>query len=452
MLNRFKLILLLQIMFCLCCDKNSPSESQKQPGVIKIQEIDDILPNPFKGFAPWVGSENSTYPTTLQCATYAWADIEPVKGNYNWAFLEKDWGNVTQTHRRVGFRIAAEIPGEDRSGTPQWLIDQGIKMRPYNIEGQTGLLPDYDDPKFLAAHHDFIMALGARYDQDARIAWIDIGSYGFWGEWHVWQNEKLAATQATKKAILDDYLAAFPTKPKVIAFDDDFATRYVTERGCGIRNDCLGTEDSNDWYLESLNHIDPKLNQEVWKTSIITGEFCGSESGALEGTTQRFDLNFQFIAKTHWSWIGPAGGALEPQNDEHRRNLDQLYKKLGYRFVIRSVENQPAISKGESLKMTMTVENKGVAPFYFPWPVVVYLIDAKGAVHVQETTDVDIRQWLPGVHTVPWSVSLPTSLTLQQYDIKIAIHDPLTNSPGLLFANTGKDEQGRYLVSRVEIK
>ena len=158
-----------------------------------------------------------------------------------------------------------------------------------------------------------------REENDPRVAWIDIGSYGFWGEWHVYLNDSLSAAQATKQAILEHYFAAFPSKLKVIAFDDDFATEYVPDHGGGIRNDCLGTEESNDWYLESLNAIDPTLNSRVWKTAVITGEFCGGNAGAIAGTTERFDLNYDFVKQTHWSFIGPAGGTIIDVGGSSRR-------------------------------------------------------------------------------------------------------------------------------------
>lgn len=445
------LIILLIIVLCILnyCSKKSINEPAN--GGIQLEEIDDILPNPFKGFAPWIGDENPIYETKLQQATFAWSELEPRQGVYNWARLEKDWGNVAMTGKRVGFRIAAAIPGSGEINTPQWLIDQGVKMRPYSIDGHEGLAPDWDDPKFLMAHHDFIMALGARYDKDPRVAWIDIGSYGFWGEWHVWLNDSLAATQATKQAILDDYFTAFPTKAKVIAFDDDFATKYVTDRGGGIRNDCLGTSESNDWYLESLNRIDPSMNDRVWKTAIITGEFCGSNQGAIEGTAKRFDLNYEFIKKTHWSFIGSAGGAIKPQSEEHRKNLDKLYKTLGYRFVLREVNFEKSINKGDTLEITIKIENKGVAPFYFKWPLTLYMFDEKQQIVFQQLLDVDIRSWLPGTSTVSTKIVIPEQLNPGKYDVKLAIHDPDSSQPGLMFANKGGDDQKRYLVGRLTI-
>ena len=419
---------------------------------VELTEIDDVLENPFKGFAPWIGDDNPVYEARLQEATFAWRDLEPQKGVYNWARLEKDWGNVAVTGKRVGFRVAAEIPGSGQNDIPQYLIDAGVAMRPYSIDGHDGLAPDWDDSTFLAAHHDFIMALGNRYDRDNRVAWIDIGSYGFWGEWHVWRNEALAASQATKQTILEHYFEAFPTKMKVIAFDDDFATRYVTDRGGGIRNDCLGTQDANEWYLASLNGIDPGMNERVWKTAIITGEFCGSDWGAIQGTTDRFQLNLDFIKETHWSFIGSAGGAIVPRDQQHRNNLDLLHKTLGYRFVLRQVDIPETISAGEYMTIRFVIENKGVAPFYFNWPVVLDFVDDRDMVVFQERPGVNIRQWLPGIHAFDIRVRIPDDMADGIYDLKLAIHDPETDRPGILFANSGKDETGRYLAGRFQVE
>lgn len=438
----------LSLIFSGCSSTSEPEDNNE----ITLEEIDDVLPNPFKGFAPWIGNSNPVYETKLQQATFGWRDLEPIKGQYNWSHLERSWGDIAQTGKRVGIRVAAENPHSGQNDTPQWLIDQGVAMRPYSIDGMEGFAPDWDDSLFLAAHHDFIHALGQRYDNDLRVAWIDIGSYGFWGEWHVWLNESLAATQVSKKSILDDYFDAFPTKHKVIAFDDNYATKYVTDHGGGVRNDCLGTSGSNNWYLESLNSVDPTLNDRVWKTAIITGEFCGSNYGATVGTTERFDLNYAFIQQTHWSFIGSAGGAIQPQNDEHRANLDKLHKKLGYRFVLQNVDHVKSINSGSTLTVNIKVDNKGVAPFYYNWPLAVYLVSSDQQVVLQHTLDIDIKTWLPGVNNSADSFDIPDTVDPGKYDVFLAILDADTQKPGVMFANTGRDDEGKYLVSILSVK
>jgi len=251
----FLIIFVLSWIFMLnYCAKKTTTEPENK--TVTLEEIDDVLPNPFKGFAPWIGENNPVFQTRLQEKTFTWKQLEPTRGNYDWNYFERFWGNIAQTGKRVGFRITAALPGEvGHVDIPDWLVQMGVALRPYEIDNQSGMAPDWDDPNFLQAHHDLLMALGQRCNDDPRIAWIDIGSYGFWGEWHVYLNDSLAATDASKQAIIDDYLEAFPDKMKVIPFDDDFGTEYATNHGCGIRNDCLGTEASNDWYLESLNRL-----------------------------------------------------------------------------------------------------------------------------------------------------------------------------------------------------
>jgi len=193
------------------------------------------------------------------------------------------------------------------------------------------------------------------------------------------------------------------------------------------------------------------LNDRVWKTAIITGEFCGSDEGATAGTTERFELNYNFIKQTHWSFIGSAGGAIDPLNTTHRQNLDKLLKTLGYRFVLRQVTHAASSAAGQTLNLTIKLENKGVAPFYFQWPLVVYLTNSDGVVILQQATTVDIRTWQPGLHTNELAVPIPAEILPGLYEVKLAIHDPATNKPAIMFANTGNDGQLRYLVSRVQV-
>ncbi|NUO82352.1 DUF4832 domain-containing protein [candidate division KSB1 bacterium] len=431
-----------------------PDHSYSQSEVIvHPTAIDAPLRNPFKGFAPWIGAFNMHHLSTLQHATFTWRQLEPREAEYDWARLERYWDQLWAMGIRVGFRITVALPGApNHVDIPQWLVNLGVPLLDYEIAGASGKSPDFDDPIFLEKHLNFIKALGARYDQDRRVAWIDIGSYGFWGEWHLYLNPQLEATQDTKQALLEAYFTAFPTKRKVIAFDDDFATQYVTARGEGVRNDCLGTEESNDWYLESLNRIDSTLNNRAWQLGIITGEFCGSDAGALAGTTTRFQLNYAFVKKTHWSFIGPAGGNLPAQNPQHRADLDLLHKTLGYRYVIRTVRHPAWVKAGDALQLTLEWENVGVAPFYYPWPLRIYLTDTAGVTLARATLRTDIRDLLPGVTMIAENIPIPFSFPPGVYDVRLGIEDRDRGVPGVQLAISGKDDSTRYTLSHVEVQ
>jgi hypothetical protein len=128
-----------------------------------------------------------------------------------------------------------------------------------------------------------------------------------------------------------------------------------------------------------------------------------------------------------------------------------LLKKLGYRFILRKFEHPIEANKGEEVTFKITVENKGVAPFYFNWPLVIYFMDQDDQEIFTHTTSIDIRNWLPGERIDQETITIPTSLAAAEYNIKLAILDLDTNKPAIRFANTNRDIQGRYLVSKIKI-
>jgi hypothetical protein len=71
-------------------------------------------------------------------------------------------------------------------------------------------VPVLDEPVVLESHLDFIKRLGARYDGHPDIDHIDLGSVGWWGEWHMSRSSNAPMPKPdTQKKIVDAYLAAF---------------------------------------------------------------------------------------------------------------------------------------------------------------------------------------------------------------------------------------------------
>ena len=124
---------------------------------------------------------------------------------------------------------------------------------------------------------------------------------------------------------------------------------------------------------------------------------------------------------------------------------------MGYRYVIKDFIYEDNINTGTTLNFSAEIENKGVAPFYFNWPVVIYLKDQESNNEIYEEQNIDIRSWLPGINTIFGKLDVPDNLNPGDYEILIGIIDPLTNSPGIKFANTGDDGNNRYLLGRISI-
>jgi len=57
-----------------------------------------------------------------------------------------------------------------------------------------------------------VRALGARYDRHPRVAFLQLGTLGFWGEWHNYPHDELFASNRTQQRIVEAYHTAFPHK------------------------------------------------------------------------------------------------------------------------------------------------------------------------------------------------------------------------------------------------
>lgn len=429
-----------------------------------------LLTNPFHGFVRYVGVAPpvSTLPQTLAYNNLTWKTLEPIaKGTFNWAAFEAGWAQETARGRRIGFRLNMSFPNATaHDDVPAWLIAAGVPVTAYNNAGSFGSVPDWNNATFLAEHDRMIAALGARYNLDPRIAWVDVGSYGIWGEWHQFGAVPAlpVPTAATKKRLLDAYLLAFPNKRLVLPYGDAYATQYLTANGKGLRNDCLGPVASNTAYYNLTNPIPTAASGVLYKTAPVTGEFCNGSVGVASSMTTDYATTLAFIQNTHWSWIGPTGWELlNPTaapltSTVSLANIQQLHRTLGYRFRVASVSHLPTITRNTAATINAQIQNNGVAPFYEAWPVELSLINAAGVVSWSSTIPAwNVRTWLPGASNVSTSITIPATLPAGTYTLAIAILDPApippkaANQPAIELAQTGKRPDGRYPLSTLQL-
>jgi hypothetical protein len=115
-----------------------------------------------------------------------WRIQEPAKGKIDYDFLDVVLKETRETGQKLAFRVMCCSPYKRRPYHPEWLKEirggtldadhHGVTDRP---------IPDMDDPIILDCHLDFIKRLGERYDGRLDIDRLDLGSIGWWGEWHL---------------------------------------------------------------------------------------------------------------------------------------------------------------------------------------------------------------------------------------------------------------------------
>jgi hypothetical protein len=408
---------------------------------------------------------NRRFPETVGYIRVDWRDLNPAEGVYDWSLIETLRQQMLAVGGQISFRVRTSRPPPWGEGnvSPQWLLDQGVQV----FYGSGGSEPVYSDCTFLDAHARFIDAMRQKYDGDPDVAFIDIGSYGYYAEWNSDQYDLSPGSLDwhARRRILDMYLGGQATRPcvqpdgQVIQVSYSYtgfqhtqlimpytpwfqdSTLYALERrqDVGVRHDALGSEGHQRYYRQQIG----SLVQQIWTRVPIIFEL-DSEAYTPEALASARD----FAREMHASFVHDN---LSDQGDDGL--IEQLLENVGYRLVLREMTYTSELAAGETLSFRMVWENTGVAPPYVTYPLVLVLTDAQGAVQFSHPIEADIRTWLPGNQIVlEGGVPIPPDLRAGSYSLRVAFVDPATGQPVLRLAIEGRDEQGRYLIGTLQVR
>ena len=238
------MILILTVVLVACAGylwQSSRKENKKQ-----FQKSQEVFGNPLMGYAPSAWHDEISEDVSLLYMDITWAELEPEEGVYAWDTIEAE--NQIKRWREEGkhliLRFVCDIPGDEKHmDIPQWLYEKtGEDGTWYNGEYGKGYSPDYNNKILMEAHEKAIRALGEHFGKDGLISYIELGSLGHWGEWHV--NYKEGITRIPKETVRNQYvtpwLEAFPGVFMLMRRPFHIAEDY----GMGLYNDMAGESDS----------------------------------------------------------------------------------------------------------------------------------------------------------------------------------------------------------------
>ncbi|MFN2165812.1 MAG: hypothetical protein ACK2U9_06085, partial [Anaerolineae bacterium] len=208
---------------------------------------------------------------------FLWNEVETnEQGVYDWSRVEQ-WLNAEAD---LGKPTAIGFNSYDGAGLhrlPAWYLQQ----HPDGYVTCSGtIIPKYWSNSYKQAWSHFVQAVAARYDNDPRVAWVEI-STGIYGETMPSENQFDACLEAnglssslwvqTVNEITDIYHAAWQNKPIFIQYAPFYLSRierrdftdYAGTLGVGMKHDKLLVDhddqviDDPDYYFFRAGQYDP---------------------------------------------------------------------------------------------------------------------------------------------------------------------------------------------------
>lgn len=413
--------------------------------VVRPKPAPGPLDNPLKGWCTYTNAGTIHQPYSMVFRYVSWKELEPHEGEYAFEAWEKrDWDEPLARGRHVVLRVYLDYPRRP-PGVPDWLLAKGVKTTRYTDYGG-GLSPDYENPTLQAALDRLIAAMGKRYDANPRVAFIQLGLLGFWGEWHTYPRNKLFASPAVQKRVIDANRRAFPNRILMTRYPGGYAGQ---QPWIGFFDDMFpeDTDGPEEWKF--LPKMRESGRTENWKRAAIGGEMVpGAAKKWLGG---EYEHTLRMVEQAHFSWVGPYNPALEPeQTPEFVARSQALVRRMGYEFTLREVRHPAQVASGAKLRFTLQGENRGVAPFYYPWPVELALLDAEQRVAGTLPLKADVRTWLPG----PFEVSDAPTVRAKpgRYRLALGLRDLYSGRPAVGFANDLPRQEGWTMLSEVAVR
>ena len=458
----------------------SASLADERLVTVTPEPTDEILANPGMGWETFHRTAKKDkslpnwIPSTIQYIRWGWADLEPQPGKLRTEFLDQVLKQTRQAGQKLAFRVMCCSTTKNHPYHPRWIKEIGGKELQADYEGQGPLpIPDLDDHLVLQKHLDFIKRLGQRYDGHPDIDHVDLGSIGWWGEWHLSGSKTCKLTSLeNRQKVVAAYLDAFKKTPLLMLIGGRECLKQATQQGAGWRADCLGDMGgfSRDWCHMRKgypSYIKESGIQDTWKTAPVAWESCWDmRKWVQEGWSLRYI--FSYALALHGSYINNKSAPL-PQGPEVRSELERFLRRLGYRLVLKELKHPAQARAGETLALSMKWQNTGSAPCYRPYHLAYRLTSATGSEKVV-VSKVAVNRWLPGsvpvlteeflknppdlppgdVIQVSDTVLLPKNMPAGTYELAIAVVGG-DEKPVVRLGIKGRGEDGWHRLSKIEV-
>lgn len=399
MCHVFGLLATLALLGVFCCAAAEGAE----PSLLRPVDTGEPLVNPDMGWTMhFYSNVPANYGSKLEPSDtlddfpglstvylrVPWAFVEPEEGKFNWALLDTPAQRWIAKGKRVAFRLTCS-ENWVKYATPEWVKNAGAKGTFYTFgkgpdpNGQFWD-PDFGDPVFLEKLERFLAAMGARYDGNPDVAFVDVGTYGMWGEGHTFMSSRVPDDRADPvvRKHIDLHVKHFPRT--LLCISDDAAghdkpgrnfplTDYAFSKGVSLRDDSILVQaPPRAWYhAEMAQQFWPKLpvilEHEHYGGSKQRGAW--GDGSLLLKAVEDYHASYMSI---HW-WP-------RVELEENRALIERINRRMGYRLQLRGISWPKEVTIDKRFTVDSTWANAGVAPCYPGGFMALTLKDEKGGI------------------------------------------------------------------------
>jgi hypothetical protein len=406
---------------------------------VLLSETNEAFRNPMKGFRPTRFFSDPNFRPHEYASVYKhyirYTDLESLRRETaakisDWS--NREWAGVERENVKVIPRVVIYYP------------DQGE----FWADGIPHVPPAYREGNWTSEILkerlvEMILKLGVAWDNDPRVAAVELGLWGKWGEHHIDPSavssvppdpaDPTRIPPSFQKAMGDAASRAFRVKKVLVRYPNDTFLNY--NFGCYWDSFALPEDEISG---------EGEIVKDVWRTQMNSGEVAfdwgtqsavgGSPNGALMNT-EITDYITGWIRRTHTSSLGWISD-YDAKNPGVERNARRMQEAMGYRYVLKEASYSRRTDPGGELAIEFTVTNVGSAPFYYSWPVQAVLLRVDRSIAWRGTFNTDITRWIDcRDYSVSGKFILPSNLKAGTYVLALCVCDPSGMLPSLRFAN-----------------
>ncbi len=325
---------------------------------------------PMTGIVLWEESWNDHTIKESDAVSLEYAYVQPSRiitgvDRYDWSGFEAFLDRIAGREHQALVRFYYTYPGRETAVPDYIKALPGYEETTGQVEGMRTHFPDWRSAELQRAHLGFFDAFAERYDDDPRIAFLQVG-FGLWGEYHIYEGPRRLGREFPSKEFqrrfFDTLDGAFDTLHWSISIDAGDGTYSPMADDAALRARRFGNFD--DSFMHA-NHDD--YNESMWNLFEHGTRFLraphGGELSYYTDFDQRHVLDPEgthgrsyesLAARFHISYMI---GNDQPSYQSVAR-IQQAGMANGYRFAITPFE-------ASGMQSLVRVENEGIAPIYY---------------------------------------------------------------------------------------